>query len=249
MILRFRRVPGQRDPKNDQIKGDLIRVEADIGGMRAGLAKARAFAGEDPGNPLYDIVSASLFEKAGRRDNAFDLLEKAIAAKPSTDALITALSGLYIRTGEPGKAEAVLSTRLQADPKAVAIRSDLASLYLVKKKYDEAIVEFKRALDLDAHNSHALFRMAEAQSKLGNLSAALNTLKAAVEGDRQPKWTEVWAYVNIGRIYDIRGQRYRAIPMYRQAVDTGDDSFSAQAEAKKCLDKPCEGRILTWPSP
>lgn len=118
-----------------------------------------------------------------------------------------------------------------------------------QSKYDEAIVEFKRALDLDAHNSHALFRMAEAQSKLGNLSAALNTLKAAVEGDRQPKWTEVWAYVNIGRIYDIRGQRYRAIPMYRQAVDTGDDSFSAQAEAKKCLDKPCEDRILTWPSP
>src|SRR5689334_9302561 len=53
-------------------------------------------------------------------------------------------------------------------------------------KYDEAIVNFKRALDLDAHNSHALFRMAEAQSKLGNLNAALATLKAAVEGIVNP---------------------------------------------------------------
>ena len=58
-----------RDPKNDQVKGELIRVEADIGGMRAGLAKARTFAKEDPGNPLYDIVSAELYEgwAPGRR--------------------------------------------------------------------------------------------------------------------------------------------------------------------------------------
>ena len=37
---------------------DLIRVEGEIGGMRAGLAKAHAFAIEDPGNPLYDVISA-----------------------------------------------------------------------------------------------------------------------------------------------------------------------------------------------
>ena len=92
----------------------MIRVEADIGGMRAGLAKARAFAEEDPGNPLYDIVSAELYEKAGRRDDAVDLLEKAVAARPSDGALIGALSGLYARTGDPGKAEAILNTRLQS---------------------------------------------------------------------------------------------------------------------------------------
>jgi predicted Zn-dependent protease len=57
-----------RDPKNDQVKGDLIRVEADIGGMRAGLAKARSFAKEDPGNPHYDIVCAQVYEEAGRRE-------------------------------------------------------------------------------------------------------------------------------------------------------------------------------------
>src|SRR4029077_14893610 len=112
-----------RDPKNDQVKGDLIRVEADIGGMRAGLAKRRAFAKEDPGKPLYDIVSAELYEKAGRRDDAVDLLEKAIAARPSDGALIGALSSLYVRTGNPAKAEAMLNTRLKVNPTDVASRS------------------------------------------------------------------------------------------------------------------------------
>jgi hypothetical protein len=30
-----------RDPQNSALKGELIRVEADIGGLEAGLAKAR----------------------------------------------------------------------------------------------------------------------------------------------------------------------------------------------------------------
>jgi predicted Zn-dependent protease len=100
-----------RDPKNNPVKADLIRVEAEIGGMRAGLAKSRTFASEDPGNPLYDIVSAELYEKAGRRDEAVDLLEKAVADHPSSDALIEALFGLYVRAGDPGKAFVALSYR------------------------------------------------------------------------------------------------------------------------------------------
>ena len=102
-------------------------------------------------------------------------------------------------------------------------------------KYKEAIVEFQKALDIDAHSSYALFRMAEAQFKLGNHNAALYALREALQGDLRPKWTEVWSYVNLGKIYDIRGQRYRALPYYHKAVDTTDDSFSVQAEAKKCL--------------
>jgi len=131
-----------RDPKNDQVKADLMRVEAEIGGMRAGLAKAKAFAGENPGNPVYEIVSAALYEKAGRKDDAVDLLEKALADRPSTDALIEALSTLYARTGDPAKAEAVLNTRLKADPKDVSIRSILAARYIEQRKYDNAIEEY-----------------------------------------------------------------------------------------------------------
>jgi len=131
-----------RDPKNDQVKADLMRVEAEIGGMRAGLAKAKAFAGENPGNPVYEIVSAALYEKAGRKDDAVDLLEKALADRPSTDALIEALSTLYARTGDPAKAEAVLNTRLKADRKDVSIRSILAARYIEQRKYDNAIEEY-----------------------------------------------------------------------------------------------------------
>jgi cellulose synthase operon protein C len=133
-----------RNPKNSQLNGDLIRVEAEIDGLEAGLAKARALAQEDPGNPIYDMVSAELWEKAGRSTDAVMLLEKAVAARPSEDTLVGALARLYSRTGELGKAEAVLSSRLKMEPSDLAVRSTLASIYLDQKKYDEAIDEYKR---------------------------------------------------------------------------------------------------------
>jgi predicted Zn-dependent protease len=122
------------DPKNATVKAGLIRMEADIGGMRAGLAKAREFAKDDPSNPLYDIVSAELYEKAERKDDAVDLLKTAVTAHPADDTLVAGLSALYARIGEAGKAEAALNTRLQSDPKDVTIRSASAALYLEQKE-------------------------------------------------------------------------------------------------------------------
>ncbi|MGK4277488.1 tetratricopeptide repeat protein, partial [Escherichia coli] len=37
-----------RDPLNAPLKGDVIRVEADIDGLDTALAKAHAFAKDDP---------------------------------------------------------------------------------------------------------------------------------------------------------------------------------------------------------
>jgi putative PEP-CTERM system TPR-repeat lipoprotein len=169
-----------RDPKNNAVKADLIRVESDIGGMRAGLAKARGFAGEDPGNPLYDIVSAELYEKAGRPDDAVDLLKRAVADRPSDDALIEALSRLYVLTGDPGKAEAVLNTRLEADPKDVAVRSVLASLYLEQKKHDDAIAEYTRVVAEHPADATALNNLAWLYHLKGDLAKARGLAEKAV---------------------------------------------------------------------
>ena len=161
-----------RDPKNSQLKGDLIRIEAEIEGLEAGLAKARAFAQADPGNPVYDMVSAELLEKAGRDADAIMLLEKAVAARPSEDNLVAALARLYARTAELGKAEAVLNSRLKMEPKDLVIRSTLASIYLDQKKYDNAIDEFTRIIADYPANSAALNNLAWLYQQKGDLVEA-----------------------------------------------------------------------------
>jgi tetratricopeptide (TPR) repeat protein len=105
-------------------------------------------------------------------------------------------------------------------------------------QYNSAIDEFQKAVDMDGHNSLALFRMGEALFELGNLQAAAGMFQEALNGDLKPKWVEVWAYINRGKIFDIRGQRDRAVTEYQKAVNSGDDSYGAQAEAEKYSKEP-----------
>jgi aminopeptidase N len=105
-------------------------------------------------------------------------------------------------------------------------------------QYNSAIDEYQKAIDIDAHNSLALFRMGEALFELGNLQAAAGMFQEALNGDLKPKWVEVWAYVNRGKIFDIRGQRERAQTEYQKAINTGDDAYGAQAEAEKYTKEP-----------
>jgi tetratricopeptide (TPR) repeat protein len=105
-------------------------------------------------------------------------------------------------------------------------------------QYNSAIDEFQKALDIDGNNSLALFRMGEALFELGNVQAASNEFQQALNGDLKAKWVEVWSYINRGKIYDIRGQRDRAVTEYQKAINTGDDSYGAQAEAGKYLKEP-----------
>jgi hypothetical protein len=48
----------------------------------------------------------------------------------------------------------------------------------------------------------------------------------------------VWSYIYLGKIYDILGQRQRAMAEYTKAVNTKDDTDGAQAEAQKWLAEP-----------
>jgi len=102
----------------------------------------------------------------------------------------------------------------------------------------EAIRAYESALNLDSHRSLVHFRLAEVFYEQSNLQSAANSFRDALNGDRDPKWVEVWCYIYLGKIYDILGQRQRAMAEYTKAVNTKDDTNGAQAEAKKWLAAP-----------
>jgi tetratricopeptide (TPR) repeat protein len=64
---------------------------------------------------------------------------------------------------------------------------------------------------------------------------AANEFRAAIQGDPHPKWIDAWAHINIGEIFDLTGQRDRAVNEYTKALDTEDDTEDAQAVAKEFL--------------
>jgi aminopeptidase N len=104
--------------------------------------------------------------------------------------------------------------------------------------YVEAVRAFEVALRLSPNRSLAHFRLAEVFFEQLNLQSAANSFRDALNGDVDPEWIEVWCYIYLGKIYDILGQRQRALAEYTKAVNTKDDTDGAQAEAKKWIENP-----------
>jgi tetratricopeptide (TPR) repeat protein len=102
----------------------------------------------------------------------------------------------------------------------------------------EAIRAYEGALKLNSHRSLAHFRLAEVFYEQFNLQSAANSFRDALNGDKEPKWIEVWCYIYLGKIYDILSQRQRAMAEYTKALNTKDDTNGAQAEAGKWLASP-----------
>ncbi len=107
--------------------------------------------------------------------------------------------------------------------------------------FTESLKEYNKALDASSNSSLAHYRIAEVFFLQRNYQAAANAYREALNGDGKPKWTEVWSHIQLGKIFDVTGQRERATNEYRQALQTNDNTQGALDEARKYLQSPYAG--------
>ena len=91
-----------------------------------------------------------------------------------------------------------------------------------------ALAEFNKALDINKNSSLAHYRIAEVFFLQHNYQASANAYRDSLNGDGEPRWTEVWSHIQLGKIFDITGQRERATNEYRQAIQTNDNTLAPQ---------------------
>jgi tetratricopeptide (TPR) repeat protein len=121
------------------------------------------------------------------------------------------------------------------NPMRVAVAIKRGEQFFEIAEFPEALKEFQKALDVTRTSSLAHYRVAETYLTLGNLNPAANEFREALNGDLEPKWTEVWSHIKLGQIYDISDQRERAVNEYKLAVRTKDDTQGALEEAQKYI--------------
>ena len=121
---------------------------------------------------------------------------------------------------------------------AVAIRR--GEQYAELSEFGEALKQYQKALETSRTSSLAHYRIAEVHFLQNNYQQAANEFREVLAGDLDPKWTEVWGRINLGKIFDITGQRERAVNEYNLAIRTKDDTQGAQEEAGKYLKTPYE---------
>jgi tetratricopeptide (TPR) repeat protein len=106
-------------------------------------------------------------------------------------------------------------------------------------RYYDAIGQYQRALSIQPGRPLANFRMGEAFFYQKNYQAAANAFRESLQAVPEPseKWTEVWGHIYLGKVFDLLGQRERAVNEYSKAKQTNDDTGGAQLEAERWLKK------------
>ena len=106
--------------------------------------------------------------------------------------------------------------------------------------FGAALKEYQKALEVNRNSSLAHYRLGEVFFLQASDQTAANEFRDALSGDLDPKWTEVWTHIHLGMIYDLHGQRDRAVNEYNHAIRTKDNTQGAQEEAAKYSTKAYE---------
>jgi aminopeptidase N len=139
-------------------------------------------------------------------------------------------------------------TRVVVDPASRILKYDEATRVAVEmaradqlvqqQALLEALKQYQKVLELNRNSSLAHYRIGEVLFRLRNYTAAAESMRAALNGDLQPKWVEVWSYLTLGKIFDVTGQRDRALREYQRALQTNDNTQGALDEANRLIQKP-----------
>jgi aminopeptidase N len=107
-----------------------------------------------------------------------------------------------------------------------------------QQAYLEAIKQYQAILETNRNASLAHYKIGDVLFKLRNYSASMESFRQALNGDLQPKWIEVWSHLMLGKIFDVTGQRDRALNEYQRALQTNDNTQGALDEANRYMQKP-----------
>jgi aminopeptidase N len=126
---------------------------------------------------------------------------------------------------------------------AIARGEELALQY----KYYDAVQQYQKALAIQPNRPLANFRMGEAFFYQKNYQASANAFRESLASVPEPseKWTEVWSHIYLGKIFDLLGQRERALNEYNKARQTNDNTGGAQDQVAMLIKKPyVEGQVV-----
>ena len=143
--------------------------------------------------------------------------------------------------------------RVLVDPGSRILKYDEKTKYEVEmaradqlaqqQAYLDAIKQYQQVLELNSNSSLAHYRLGEIHLKLRNYNAAMEEFRRGLDGDLEPKWIEVWSHLELGKIFDLTGQRDRALNEYQRALQTNDNTQGALDEANRYIQKPYKAPV------
>ena len=144
------------------------------------IEKAQA----EPGNFDAQMQAAALHYRNRRFNEAIEFLVRANTLRPDSYETIVALGNTNFDAGRYEIAEKWYTAALVKKPQDVNVRTDLGLTFMVREPgqdIDRAILEFRRALEIEPRHEQTLQNLVVALTKKGSLTEADAMLKKLSE--------------------------------------------------------------------
>jgi tetratricopeptide (TPR) repeat protein len=146
-----------------------------LGREQDAVAAFEAIVKQDPTNPEAHIALARIHALGGRRDRAEKHAELAAEKEPARG--FETLAEIHLDLGRVPEAEADARRSLAADPGRVMSRYVLATTASRAGRYEEAVGEYRKAIELASHQKTLVVRglhagLADALARLGRVEEA-----------------------------------------------------------------------------
>ena len=189
---------------DEAIKSFRDALEVDGKYAPALFGAARALAGDDPPqanaaalkaleiNPSDVAIHVFLADQAidaGKRDEARQILEKAIAINPSSLDALSLRTGLDYIEDKQADFNAGVTKVLTIAPRHGEVYRMAGELAARNYRFDEAVSLVRRALELDSSNAHSLGDLGVHLLRTGDEPGARRTLEASFKIDPFDKIT------------------------------------------------------------
>ena len=142
------------------------------------------------------------------------------------DMAIQTLADGYERTEDGQIRETWLSAQL-----------GLAQKYLKEQNYEQAIVEFDRALSIDSMSIDAYVGKAQSYEGMDGLDMAIQTLEEGLDrtGDEQIKDRLVEDYLKLAKEYADATDYEKALGLYDRLLELDGENAQVQTDIANCL--------------
>jgi tetratricopeptide (TPR) repeat protein len=198
---------------------------------------------------IYRLGNNKGFRTIGEIDQDLDLFRMPVELRVETDGKTETQKIEVVGADTPFSVDTFgRPRRISIDPQGWVLKSTpglQVRVHILKGQQlaaqgdlPAALAEYQKALEINSQSSLVNYRIGEVLFTQRNYQASVNAYRDALRGDGEPRWTEVWSHIQIGKIFDLIGQRDRAVNEYRLAVQTNDNAQGALNEARQGLQMP-----------
>lgn len=200
-------------------RAELIGLEGDLESAREELFRLR-----QQGDPLVIeqswLTEARILRELGRRDESFEVLDRALEQLPASVAILYTHSLLAAELGRVDIAEQDLRTILAVQPENAAALNALGyTLADQTERYEEAEALIRQAYILQPNEASIVDSMGWIAYRRGRIDEALQFLKKAWGLDKN---AEIAAH--LGEVLWVSGQKPEAVQIWRQGREVDADN-------------------------